>query len=92
MKSNKSKITLTLIAIALVIFALTQCQSKDTAAPATTPNITPPETKTSVVKKPVEPVTPKAAESTPAPATKPVIKSEKPVPAPGQPPEHRPIF
>jgi amino acid transporter len=93
MKSNKSKITLTVIAIALAIFALTQCQSKDAAAPTTTPAVAPTETKTSAVKKAVEPVAPKATEpATASNQSKPAQKSEKPVPAPGQPPEHRPIF
>ncbi len=93
MKSNKSKITLTVIAFALAIFALTQCQSKDAVAPATTPAVAPTETKTPAIEKAPQSEAPKATE--PAAASnqsKPAQKSEKPVPAPGQPPEHRPIF
>ena len=89
MKSNKSKITLTVIAIVLAIFALTQCQSKDAVAPASTPA----ETKPVVAEKAPEPVAPKAVQPSPAPAQpKPVEKKEKAAPAAGSPPEHRPIF
>ncbi len=89
MKSNKSKVTLTLIAIALVVFGLSQCRSKDTEV---TP-VTPVETKPATVEKTTEPATPKAAEPAPVAApAKSVEKKEKPVPAPGLPPEHRPIF
>jgi hypothetical protein len=89
MKSNKSKVTLTLIAIALVIFGLSQCRSKDAES---TP-VAPVESKPAVTEKAAEPATSKAAE--PAPATTPsksADKTEKPVPAAGLPPEHRPIF
>ena len=101
MKSNKSKITLTVIAIALAIFALTQCQSKDVAAPASTPAVVPAETKPVVAEKAPEAIAPKTAEPAPqpapqpAPATaqpKPIEKKEKAAPAAGSPPEHRPIF
>ena len=94
MKSNKSKIILTVNAIGLAIFvALTQCQSKDAATPA----VAPVETKPVVAEKAPEAVAPKAAEpaAKPAPATaqpKPVEKKEKPAPPAGSPPEHRPIF
>ena len=89
MKSNKSKITLTVIAIILAIFALTQCQSKD----ASTPAVAPAETKPVVAEKAPEPVAPKAVQPSPAPAQpKPVEKKEKAAPAAGSPPEHRPIF
>ena len=89
MKSNKSRVTLTLIAIALIIFGLSQCRSKDEAAPTSAPV----ETKTVVTEKAPEPAAPKAAEPAPvAEQPKPVEKKEKPVPAPGLPPEHRPIF
>ena len=81
MKSNKSKITLTVIAIALAIFGLSQCQSKD---PEATP-VSPVETKSTADKNAAEPAT---ASSQPKSAG----KSEKPAPAPGLPPEHRPIF
>jgi type IV secretory pathway VirB10-like protein len=93
MKSNKSKITLTVIAIALAIFALTQCQSKDATVPATTPAVAPVETQPVVAEKAPEPVAPKAVQPSPAPAQpKPVEKKEKAAPAAGSPPEHRPIF
>jgi hypothetical protein len=93
MKSNKSKITLTIIAVALAIFALTQCQSKDATVPATTPAVAPVETQPVVAEKAPEPVAPKAAQPVPAPAQpKPVEKKEKAAPAAGSPPEHRPIF
>jgi len=95
MKSNKSRITLTLIAIALLIFGLSQCQSKDSEGTATV------ETKNSSDKKASEPASSKSSEPVsskkdqPAPAKtqpKSAEKSEKPAPAPGLPPEHRPIF
>ena len=93
MKSNKSRVTLTLIAIALIIFGLSQCRSKDEAASTTSPTAAPVETKTVVAEKAPEPAAPKAAEPAPvAEQPKPVEKKEKPVPAPGLPPEHRPIF
>jgi hypothetical protein len=93
MKSKKSKVTLTLIAIALAIFALTQCNPKDATAPVTSPAVAPVETKTVVAEKAPEPVAPKAAEPAPASGqSKSAQKTEKPVPAPGLPPEHRPIF
>lgn len=92
MKSNKSTVTLTLIGIALAIFALTQCQSKEAATPATTPAVVPVETKAPAVEKVSEPTAPKAAEPVSKSTANPVSKSEKPVPAPGSPPEHRPIF
>ena len=91
MKSNKSKVALTVIAIALAIFALTQCKSKDVTAPETSPAVAPVEAKPAVVEKAPEPVAPKVAEPGPA-AVKPAQKTEKTVPAPGLPPEHRPIF
>jgi hypothetical protein len=93
MKSHTSKITLTIIAVALAIFALTQCQSKDVVAPATSPAVAPVETKPVVAEKAPEPVAPKAVQPSPTPAqTKPVEKKEKAAPAAGSPPEHRPIF
>ena len=89
MKSNKSKITLTVIAIALAIFGLSQCQSKD---PEATP-VSPVETKSAADKKAAEPASSKPAEpATASSQPKSAGKSEKPAPAPGLPPEHRPIF
>jgi type IV secretory pathway VirB10-like protein len=89
MESNKSRITLTVIAIALVIFGLSQCQSKDTEATT----VTPVETKSTAVEKAPEAATPKPAEPASAKSQpKPAVKTEKPAPAPGLPPEHRPIF
>ena len=89
MKSNKSRVTLTLIAIALIIFGLSQCRSKDTEVTATSSTEAAVETKTPVAEKASEPTASKGTESTPAKSAE---KKEKPVPAPGLPPEHRPIF
>lgn len=89
MKSNKSRITLTLIAIALLIFGLSQCESKDPET-GTTASV---ETKNTADKKAAEPASSKPAEPAPAKSQpKSSGKSEKPAPAPGLPPEHRPIF
>ena len=93
MKSNKSRVTLTLIAIALIIFGLSQCRSKDEVASTTSPTAKPVETKAVVTEKAPDASAPKAAEPTPAAQQpKSVEKKEKSVPAPGLPPEHRPIF
>jgi hypothetical protein len=89
MKSNKSRITLTLIAIALVIFGLSQCQSRDVAVSP----VVPIETKSTAVEKAAEPATSKAAEPALAKSQpKSAGNSKKAGPAPGLPPEHRPIF
>lgn len=91
MNSNKSKVTLTLLAVVLVLFALSECRKNKDATestPAAVKEITPSVTK--VTPEPVVAGKPDA----PAPAvnTSPAPTSAKPIPAPGLPPEHRPIF